>query len=109
MQSITVAKNVSEIVTPKLPNPPLDFLDLVTSGIDTVIWCTGFEGNYDWMSVPDALDVRGQPNHNNGVGTVPGMYFAGVDFAVTRKSGTIMALDEDSRSLSEHIVARLKA
>jgi putative flavoprotein involved in K+ transport len=98
-----------EVVTPKLPNPPIRSLDLIACGIVTVIWCTGFEGNYDWVSVPGTLDDNGQPKHNNGVAVVPGIYFAGMDFAVTRKSGTIMAVDEESRSLTEHIVARLRA
>ena len=108
-EGIRAEKDVVEVVTPKLPNPPIRSLDLIACGVVTVIWCTGFEGNYDWVNVPGTLDDRGQPRQNNGVGAVPGMYFAGMDFAVTRKSGTIMAVDEESRSLTEHIVARLQA
>ena len=108
-EGIRAEKEVVEVITPKLPNPPIRSLDLIACGVVTVIWCTGFEGNYDWVNVPGTLDDRGQPRQNNGVGAVPGMYFAGMDFAVTRKSGTIMAVDEESRSLTEHIVARLQA
>ncbi|WP_352664512.1 hypothetical protein [Mesorhizobium sp. M0166] len=35
---------------------------------------------------------------------LPGIYFAGLDFASTRKSGIILAIAEEAHRLVEHIV-----
>jgi putative flavoprotein involved in K+ transport len=35
---------------------------------------------------------------------VPGIYFAGLDFASTRKSGTILAIAEEAARLVRHVV-----
>ncbi|WP_348984188.1 hypothetical protein [Mesorhizobium mediterraneum] len=58
------------------------------------------------VKVPGALDEAGQPMHEDGVGTIPGLYFAGLDFALTRKSGTIPAVAEEAHHLVAHIVKR---
>ena len=81
-------------------------LDPVDCGIDTVIWCTGFEGDFGWVRVPGVLDARGQPVHEKGVAAPPGIYFAGLDLAITRKSGTLFALIEEPQLVVEHILAR---
>jgi putative flavoprotein involved in K+ transport len=69
-----------------------------------VVWCTGFEGDFGWVRLPGVLDERGQPVHEEGVAPLPGIYFAGLDFASTRKSGTIQAVAEEAFRLVEHIV-----
>jgi putative flavoprotein involved in K+ transport len=43
---------------------------------------------------------------DEGLTEAPGIYFAGVDFSSTRKSGTINAIAEEAQSLVGHIVAR---
>ena len=96
----------AEIVAARLPDPPIRSLDLADSGIMTVIWCTGFQGDFSWVRLPGVLDARGQPVHEDGVAAMPGIYFAGMDFASTRKSGTILAIAEEAPRLVEHIAGR---
>jgi hypothetical protein len=36
----------------------------------------------------------------------PGLYFAGLDLAVTRKSGTLLSLAEEGPRLVRHLMAR---
>jgi putative flavoprotein involved in K+ transport len=96
----------AETVAPRLPDPPIRSLDPVECGIATVIWCTGFEGDFGWVRVPGVLDARGQPVHEKGVAAPPGIYFAGLDLAITRKSGTLFALTEEPQLVVEHILAR---
>jgi putative flavoprotein involved in K+ transport len=96
----------AESVAPCLPHPPIRSIDLTTSGISSIIWCTGFSGDFSWIKVPGALDAAGQPLHEEGVGAVPGLYFAGLDFAVTRKSGTVLAIAEEAARLVDHLVRR---
>jgi putative flavoprotein involved in K+ transport len=95
-----------EIVAPSLSNPPIHTLDPAASGISTVIWCAGFRGDYGWMKLPGVLDAEGQPLHEDGVTTLPGIYFAGLDFGSTRKSGIILAIAEEAPRIAEHIVGR---
>jgi len=71
-----------------------------------VIWCTGFEGDYSFVQVPSVLNVHGQPLENEGLTEVPGIYFAGVDFSSTRKSGIIIGIAEEAQRLVDHIIAR---
>jgi putative flavoprotein involved in K+ transport len=96
----------AETVPPRLPDPPLRALDPAVEGIATVIWCTGFRGDYGWIRLPGVLDPGGQPVHRDGVAPLPGIYFAGLDFATTRKSGTIHAIHEEAPRFAELIAAR---
>ena len=93
----------AETVAPCLPSPPIRSLDVTECGITTVVWCPGFKGDFSWVRLPGVLDARGQPVHEDGVASAPGVYFAGLDFATTRKSGTILAIAEESARLVEHI------
>lgn len=95
------------IVAARLPNPPIRSLELTGSGITSIIWCTGFQGDFSWVRVSGVLDAMGQPLREEGVAAIPGIYFAGLDFASTRKSGTILAIAEEAASLVEHIGASL--
>lgn len=95
-----------EIVAPSLPNPPIHTLDPAARGIATVIWCTGFRGDFGWMRLPGVLDAEGQPLQDDGVTVLPGIYFAGLDFGSARKSGIILAIAEEAPPLVEHIIRR---
>jgi putative flavoprotein involved in K+ transport len=90
-----------------LPNPPILSLDLAARGIATVIWCTGFRGDFGWVRIPDVLDAQGQPLHENGFASAPGVYFAGLPFAISRRSGTILAIAEEAALLVDDVQRRL--
>jgi putative flavoprotein involved in K+ transport len=96
----------AETVTPRLPNPPILSLDPREHHVSTVIWCTGFEGDYSFVQVPGVLNARGQPLEHEGLTEAPGIYFAAVDFSSTRKSGLILGIAEEAQNLVGHIVAR---
>ena len=99
----------AETIAPCLPNPPILSLDWHASGIQTIIWCTGFQGEFGWVKIPDALDKAGQPLHEDGVGACPGLHFAGLDFAFTRKSGTIPAIPSEAAALVDRIVGATRS
>ena len=96
----------AETVAPKLPIPAIRALDLQDDNVASVIWCTGFRGDFSWIKVPGALDAHGQPVHEDGLGVLPGLYFAGLDFGSTRKSGTIPAIAEEASALVRHLAQR---
>ena len=95
----------AETVVARLPDPPTRSLNPVERGISTVLWCNGFDGDFGWVRLP-VCDSRGRPMHEDGVTDCPGIYFAGLDFLSTRKSGTLLAVAEEGQRLVEHILAR---
>ena len=90
----------AETVAARLPEPPIRSLDIDGSGITTVIWCTGFRGDFCWVRLADVLDPRGQPALEDGLSALPGIYFVGMDLALTRGSGTILAIAGKPPALS---------
>jgi putative flavoprotein involved in K+ transport len=92
----------AETVAPCVPNPPIRSIDLAASDLSSIIWCTGFTGDFGWVGLPGALDATGQPLHEDGIGVVPGLYFAGLDFASTQKSGTIPAVAGEAALMVDH-------
>ncbi len=50
----------------------LGSLDLATEGVSSVVWCTGFHGDFSWLQVP-AIDADERPMHVRGVSPVPGI------------------------------------
>jgi len=95
----------AETVAPRLPNPPILSLDPSEHHLSTVIWCAGFEGDYSFVQVPGLLNPHQQPLEKEGLTDAPGIYFAGVDFSSTRKSGLITSIAEEAERLVGHIVA----
>ena len=51
----------AETVAMRQPNPTIGSLDLSRSGITSVVWCTGFKGDFSWVRLPDALDAPDSP------------------------------------------------
>jgi putative flavoprotein involved in K+ transport len=96
----------AETIAPRLANPPILFLAPSEHDLTTVIWCTGFEGDYSFVQVPGVLNARGQPLEDEGLTESAGIYFAGVDFSSTRKSGLIVGIAEEAQRLVGHVAAR---
>ncbi|MGV4982254.1 flavin-containing monooxygenase [Streptomyces sp. NRAIS4] len=61
-------------------------LDLVANNITTIIWATGFVPDYGILPA-EALDEGGMPVHRRGLGTLPGLYYAGLP-----EGGSVMPL-----------------
>jgi putative flavoprotein involved in K+ transport len=80
----------------------LDRIELREAGITSVIWCTGFGANWDWLKA-GSFDDHGQPLHKHGIGSLPGLYFIGFPWLSKRKSGTIYGIPEDAGRIAEHI------
>lgn len=96
IDAISAVPDPAETVEASLPNPPISALDVVRSKIVTVIWCTGFKGDFGWVQVPGLLDAAAQPLPVDNISNVPGIYFAGLDLASTRRSGTILAIAQEA-------------
>jgi putative flavoprotein involved in K+ transport len=93
-----------ETIASRFPDPPILELDLNAAGITTVIWATGFRGNFDWLKVPGAVDDDGNPIQEKSV-SVPGVYFAGLDSQEALRSGTVLVAGLEAERIVQHLRA----
>lgn len=66
--------------------------------VSTVVWCTGSSPDHSFLDA-SLIGADGRPEHHRGVGTVPGLYFLGLEFQFALASATIQGLDRDARYL----------
>jgi putative flavoprotein involved in K+ transport len=85
---------------------PLRKLDLRRVKVSTVIWATGFTGDFSWIHLP-VHDAAGTPLHQRGISPVRGLYFIGFPWLVSRKSGIIYGIEDDARSIAAAIAGQL--
>lgn len=81
-------------------------LDLERAGIASVVWATGFSGDFGYLRLP-VLDERGGPLHEAGMAAVPGLAFLGLPWLRKRKSGIILGAREDAETVVGRVVAGL--
>ncbi len=81
-------------------------LDLRAAGVGSVIWCTGFDADWSWVKVA-VFDEHGRPRHRRGVTDVPGLYFIGLPWLATRKSGIIYGVADDAARITQHIASEV--
>lgn len=82
-------------------NPILE-LNLAQAGITSIIWATGYTRDYSWLKV-DAFDESGNPKHQRGVSTEPGIYFLGLPWQSRRGSSFIWGVWHDAKHLADEI------
>lgn len=84
----------------------IEQLDLGAEGINTVIWATGFKFDFSWIDFP-ILDQDGYPVQDRGISEIPGLYFLGLHFMHTRKSGLLWGVGEYAAHIADAIVGRV--
>jgi putative flavoprotein involved in K+ transport len=89
----------------RIPPPPTE-LDLVRSGISSVIWATGYRRAYPWLHAP-ALDDRGEIVHRHGATPVEGLYVLGLKFQRRRGSHFIGRVGADAALLAHGLDATM--
>ena len=79
-----------------------DWLDLEASGVSTVIWATGFDGDFGFLPAA-VIDDRGLPIHDRGAARIPGLHFMGLRWMTARKSALVLGADADAAALAERL------
>jgi hypothetical protein len=80
-------------------------LDLRAAGISTVIWTTGYSFDFSLVKLP-VVDDDGYPIQNRGVTNYEGLYFLGMPWLRSRKSGILFGVGDDAAYISQRITAR---
>jgi putative flavoprotein involved in K+ transport len=92
-----------------LPEPaPLrsaSTLDLKAANITSVIWSTGYAFDFPWLKVP-VFDECGTPVQQRGVTDCANLYFLGLHWMHTFKSGVVFGVGDDAAYLADQIAAR---
>ena len=85
---------------------PLRQLNLHEANVSTVIWATGFTGDFGWLHLP-VFDDQNKPIHKRGVSAERGLYFVGFPWLNSRKSGIIYGIGEDAQYIANVIGEQL--
>jgi putative flavoprotein involved in K+ transport len=80
-------------------------LDLTAEGISSVIWATGYRFDFSLVKLP-VVDADGYPQQQRGVTDYDGLYFLGMPWLHSRKSGILFGVGDDAAYLASHIAAR---
>jgi putative flavoprotein involved in K+ transport len=87
-----------------VPVKAVPVLDLKAANVGSVVWGTGYDFDFNWLKVP-VLDHRGAPVQERGVTTCPHLYFLGLHWMHTFKSGVLFGVGEDAAYLADRITA----
>jgi putative flavoprotein involved in K+ transport len=87
---------------PECVTKPFLELNVAQAGITSIIWATGYTRDYRWLRV-DAFDESGNPKHQRGVSTEPGIYFLGLPWQSRRGSSFIWGVWHDAKHLADQI------
>jgi putative flavoprotein involved in K+ transport len=82
-------------------------LDLNAAGVSTVIWATGYTFDFSLVKLP-VVDSDGYPLQKRGVTRFEGLYFLGMPWLHSRRSGILFGVGDDAGYLAAHIAARSK-
>jgi putative flavoprotein involved in K+ transport len=80
-------------------------LDLKEAGVYTIIWATGYDRDYDFVKLP-IFDEFGYPIQDRGVTDYRGLYFVGLHWLHTLKSGLFLGVGDDAAHVADHIAER---
>ena len=73
--------------------------------VPTVIWCTGYAPNYDWIDL-SVQSRNGLPIHDRGiVESCPGLYLIGLLFLYSLSSALVGGVGRDAEHIVNHIVS----
>lgn len=84
----------------------LTSLNLPENKITSVIWTTGFAGDFSCLKLP-VFSKSGNLMHHEGISEIKGLYFLGLPWLRKRKSGIVLGISEDSEYIAKRILSDL--
>jgi len=76
-------------------------LNLSECNITSVIWATGFTGDFSYLKLP-VFNGQGNLEPNNGISEIEGLSFIGLPWLRKRKSGIVLGIRDDAEFVVEH-------
>ena len=84
--------------------PIIEELSLKEAGISSIIWATGYTYDYGLLKMP-VFDGTGFPMQTRGVTSHPGLYFVGMPWMPSLKTGILAGVGEFAEHIASHIAA----
>jgi putative flavoprotein involved in K+ transport len=85
--------------------PMIEELDLEKEGIRTIVWAGGYTFDYSLVKLP-VFDKDGFPVQSGGATNYPGLYFVGLPWMPSEKSGFLLGVGESARYIASCITKR---
>lgn len=82
--------------------PIIEELDLQAAGITTVIWAVGYTFDYSLIKLP-VRDADGFPIQTSGVTRYPGLFFVGMPWMPSEKSGFLLGVGQAAEPIASTI------
>jgi len=86
-------------------DPPLS-VDLRAEEVGSVVWCTGFGGDFSWLD-PALVDVDGHPRHHGAAAATPGVWYVGLRWLTRRRSSLLLGFPDDAGIVADTVRAYL--
>jgi putative flavoprotein involved in K+ transport len=86
-------------------DPPAT-LDLRAEEVASVVWCTGFTGDFSWLD-PALVGADGQPRHLDGAAPASGLWHLGLRWLRRRGSGILLGFPGDAAWVAGAVRAHL--
>ncbi|NOQ40114.1 MAG: FAD-dependent oxidoreductase, partial [Anaerolineales bacterium] len=117
---VEIVKKVDDYIEKKGLDSPIEILPIMENGyhqeeirdlglesvgIRSVIWATGYKFDFNFVKIP-VFDEDGYPLQKRGVTSIPGLYFIGLPFLHTSKSGLLAGVGSDAAHVVEHLSNR---
>ena len=90
-------------VSGTLINPPAKVVYIEENNIKSIIWTTGFTGDFSWIKLP-VINERGNPIHNDGISPVKHLYFNGLPWLRNLKSSLILGSIGDAEAVTSYVL-----
>ncbi len=88
-------------------DPPAT-LDLAAADVGSVIWCTGYTGDFSWLD-PALVDDTGRPVHHGTAAALPGIWYIGQRWLTRRSSGNFLGFPADAAAITTAVAVALRA
>ena len=82
--------------------PIIEELDLKKEKINTIIWARGYTFDYSMVKLP-VFDQDGFPIQSSGVTHYPGLYFVGIPWMPSERSGFLLGVGDSARHIASCI------
>jgi putative flavoprotein involved in K+ transport len=82
--------------------PQITEVGVRAEDITSVVWATGYGFDFSLVKLP-ICDADGFPVQQRGITAAPGIYFAGLPWAPTQKTGLLMGVGEQVAFIAETI------
>jgi putative flavoprotein involved in K+ transport len=88
-------------------DPPAS-LDLRAEEVGSVVWCTGFSGDFSLLD-PALVGPDAQPRREGAAAPIPGLWYLGLRWLTRRRSGLLFGFADDAAAVGDVVRAHLGA